>query len=440
MATLLVVIATYSYTTKTDTVFFTLDQMENVITPLSPCVPKLERDKHEGQFYRFSTSSFRFYAYSAFYDDRSSLQSDPVIRIIAISDDFVKFKAIISNFELFCVLTHLHGTTRVRMEEEPLPCGPGYLLNGGDAMPYVYTCPTNGIVPNFLRIETTNDGPEITSCMPIEYPLKRRKLKRFAVCVPVSYGNLNPYHLIEWLEIQRMLGVELLSVYDVYLGSEARKVFQHYAENDHFVQIRKLDRIFSFEHNAHILELAVSLNDCLYRNMYRVQRIIVSDVDEFIKPLQHQNLAQMVGFLEDTLTFNRSVNYVIRNNYYFLELQPGVNISKYFKILRYREKTDVSPPLHRVKPIIVTMSCTHMYSHLCLGLTASYANRELYESIDPEIALNQHYRMCPLSPSECKDAMANATQDDAMLDYYDALRANVRKKIEAIMKHVPRDF
>lgn len=433
----LTVLCLYATVTE-DHLFFKLGEiMENVITPYSPCVPKLERDKSEGRFYKFSTSSsFRFYAYSAFYDDRLSLLSDPVIRIIAISDDFVKFKNITPSFEMICVLIHVHGTMRVKMEAQPLPCGPGSSLNGKDAMPYVYTCPASGIVPHFLRIETTNSGPGVTSCMPIEFPRKRRKPKSFAVCVPVSYGNLDPYHLIEWLELQRMLGVEFLSVYNLYLGSEALKAFQHYAESDKFVQMRKMDKIYSFEYNAHILELAVSLNDCLYRNMYRVKRIMVADVDEFIKPLKHQNLAQLVGFLERTLTFNRSVNYVIRNDYYFLELEPDATISKYFKILRYRKKADVSPPLHRVKPIIVTMSCTHMFSHLCLGLTARYSNRELFESIDPDIALNQHYRLCPLTPTECSDAMANATQDDAMLVYYDALRAKVKSKIEAIMGNV----
>lgn len=391
----------------------------------------------DGVFYNYSTPTFRFFAYSAFYDDRPSLLSSPTLRIIAISDpigDYLK-----SNKSLFCVLHHTGGVVRVQVEASPKTCGPGYLLNGKYAEPYVYTCPDSAVIPYCVSIEGT-DGEATNSCLPIQFPFKPREQKEFAVCVPVSYGNLNPYHLIEWLEVQRILGISLIYVYDLYLSDEASRVLKYYAQNEEFVEFRKIERIYSFEFNAHILEIAISLNDCLYRHMYEARRIIVSDFDEFIKPHMDESIHEMVGDLERTLTLNKSLHYLIRNSYFFLQLKPDPKVSKYFKILSYRKKAPVSPPFHRVKPIVLTMACTHMCSHQCLGLTPSYSNRELYETIPPDIATNQHYRNCPLSWSECRQAIKNAMQDDSMLAFKDLLTSRVQKKVNSIMGATPKDF
>jgi len=410
-----------------------VNDSSSVVQPSSSCSYCRGRHPTDGRFYNFSTLHFRYYAYSAFYDDRPSLLSSPVIRIIAISDN----AGYVPNAKLHCILYHSGGTTRVVMETNPKGGGPGYLFNGGHADPYVFTCPTEGIVPHSLSVVGMGSD-HVSSCMPVEFPVKPNLQKDFVVCVPISYGDVNPYRIIEWLEMQKILGVNLVRVYDLYLGEPALKVLRHY-QQEGFVQVRKMDRPYPHEHHLHILELATSLNDCLYRHMYEFKRTVTNDFDEFIKPLKHDNLQQLIGYLERSREFNMSTNYVFRNTYFFFDVQPDANISSHFTILRYRKKASVSEMWHRVKPIILTMSCTHVYSHLCLGATANYSNRELVLSIPPELAVTQHYRSCPLGGA-CAAAINTTEQDDTILAYKDRITDALRTKAIAIMGNTSVDF
>src|SRR6218665_3968188 len=277
----------------------------------------------------------------------------------------------------------------------------------------------------------------VRSCMPVEYPAKPLVPQDFAVCVPVAFGNINPYRLIEWAEMQKILGVSLVGIYHFSIGKAGRNVSRHFA-NEGFFDYRKTDHILPGR--PHNIFQTTALNDCYYRHMYDVKWIIINDIDEFIKPLKHSDLKELVSFIERTITTpnsNSSTNYVIRNSYFFSEHSPDVNISSHLTFLRYRKRSPVSEMWHRVKPIIHTMACTHMYQHACLGATKKYIKRNLIESIDPEIALSQHYRSCPLSPLECLTSINASKLDDSILVFQDVLQRNVRKKVLEIVGQLP---
>lgn len=242
--------------------------------------------------------------------------------------------------------------------------------------------------------------------------------------------------------MQRILGVSLITVYDLSIGEAGRQVFRHYA-NEQFVDVRKTDYIYRREENHNVLQSRIVLNDCLYRHMYSFRWIIVNDVDEFIKPMRHDSLRGLVDYLDTMIASKNSaasVNYVILNSFFFLELEPDVNVSSHLAFLRFRKRAPVSELWHRVKPIICTMSCTHAYNHMCLGSTANYSSRALVESVDPSIALTQHYRICPLGKSECAEAMAMSTLDNGMLVFTDILKGRVKQKVQAIVGHLPSDW
>src|SRR6218665_2560245 len=204
-----------------------------VIDASQPCNFCGGRHVSDGKWYDFSTTSFNFFAYTAFYDDRPSLLSEPMIRIIAITDNASGRKVI----GLFCLLYHSSGTAYVPLEAEPKVCRPPIGLQ-----PYVYTCPVHvGINPLSLSIQ---GKVAVRSCMPVEYPAKPLVLQDFAVCVPVAFGNINPYRLIEWAEMQKILGVGLVGIYDLFIGEAGRNVSGHFA-NEGFFDYRKTDMIFS---------------------------------------------------------------------------------------------------------------------------------------------------------------------------------------------------
>lgn len=283
---------------------------DTTISPTTSCTFCRERHKTSGRFYNFSTKDLRLFAYSAFYDDRPSLLATPVVRIVAIGDSVRHLKKTNASLGLFCVLYHSGGkkTARVAMERDARDCGPSYALNRSVGDTTVFTCPTaDGLRPHSLSIVGGGGGGDVSSCMPVEYPAKEEEEDRLdlVVCVPVSYGPLDPFRIIEWLEVQRLMGVKRVAVYDLYLASPALRVLRAY-EAEGFVELRKIDRIFPRERHRHLLELAVSLNDCLYRHVRQFHRIVVNDFDEFIRPQRHRTLPELIAHLTDSV--NRSTN------------------------------------------------------------------------------------------------------------------------------------
>ena len=384
----------------------------------------------------FSTDIFRLYVYSAFYDDRPSLLSDPVIRIIAISDPFENLIAP-NVTRLYCILRNGTKTVVSLMIDTPKAIGYGWELNRRNAQEYIYTCPlVKGMIPNTVAISTTQDENSST-CVPVTVPKKPEIQRDFCICPQAAYGlRLDPNRLIEWLEVQKLLGVNLVGIYILSASDSVVDVFKHYVAEG-FVEVREMSYIYSSVNDPEKefwLHLTPAINDCIYRHMYEFRRIVVIDFDEIIMPRNQQNLSDLVTYLDRMETDNRrkNVNYAFRNNYFFLELPPDETISPYLTLLRYRRKVQVSPEGYSVKSIINPQACTHMHNHYCWGLTASYSKYGNTASVDPEIALNQHYKNCHFSRETCDAMLRNSTQDDVMLRLQDILTRNVQDKIRVI--------
>lgn len=352
-----------------------------------------------------------------------------MVRIIAITDKIrVKNNR---SLGLFCVLFHSVGTVHVAVEEEDSrPCGPDWVMNGRTAQSCVYSCPTEGFIPDAVSIQGDEDE-RVSSCMPIEFPLKPKETKDFILCVPLSYGHIDPVQMIEWMEMQKILGIDGVGVYDLRLANGSLEVLRYYA-NEGFVELRKLDNIFVFDIGTYILEKTIGLNDCFYRHMYEAKYVVVSDFDEFIRPKKHKDLSEMISYLELNNSTNKSANYIFRNVFFFLDFEPDETVSRILRFLKFR-KGLISKPQFRIKPIIQPESCTYLYNHGCLGSTADYSDRPLHNEVDPEIGFNQHYRKCFFSPSECEAMMRNASQDDGIFLFKDALAAAVEDKIRIIL-------
>lgn len=386
---------------------------------------------YPGRYYNFSNGEFRFYAYSAFYDDRRSLLSAPVVRIIAVSDQYSELQN--SSKRLYCTLHHDERDVIVSMDAEPLIIGYGWPMNNVEAREYVYTCPAvKGMIPRSVSV-TTDQAEYISSGIPVIVPRRPKSKRNFCVCVQAVYGSLNPYRLVEWMELQRILGVSLVGVYILSAPQVVLKVFGHYSD-EKFVDLRRIDYIYSSEKkdDEFWLHLTPTINDCIYRHMHEFRRIVVVDFDEVIVPRKHRDLSQLVGYLEQ---LTDAPNFAFRNNYFFLDLAADRTVSKYIRFLRYRYKVAASGVGYAEKSIIDPQSCTNMHNHCCLGVTANYTATGNTASVEPDIALSQHYKKCHFSETECEEMMRNKTKDDVLMPFKEILIRKVEQKIKEIMGH-----
>ena len=198
----------------------------SVVQSWEPCRPSKGRTATDGRWYNFSTPTFRFYAYSAWLDDRESILTDPVIRIISITtklaedDPGSQQTKGSSDVQLFCALTYDTGIRYVSMEPKPRPIGYGWPLNEEWVREYVYTCPiVDKLTPSSVSI-VANAGDSVGSCMPVEISKKATPKKDFAVCALVASGNMDAYRVIEWMELHRLLGVTTVTVYTLDVDAQ----------------------------------------------------------------------------------------------------------------------------------------------------------------------------------------------------------------------------
>ncbi|XP_063428039.1 uncharacterized protein LOC134711375 [Mytilus trossulus] len=61
---------------------------------------------------------------------------------------------------------------------------------------------------------------------PVLYP--EIKENGFGICAKIAYNYLNPLHLIEWFEYQKMMGVDMVFISVQSLNKDANKVLRHY--------------------------------------------------------------------------------------------------------------------------------------------------------------------------------------------------------------------
>lgn len=292
------------------------------------------RSRSEGRWYNFSdttslssTPSHLFYVYSAFVDDRPL---KPVIRLIAITTQREKFTP---GTELHCILLYADGrTVRVSaLTPAPSPIGMGLWMHGHYVQEFIYSCqlppgadalpiavsirvtagirrptplpsasPPRQTPPPFSHRQSINESinsvdAELQRCfMPVEIPHKPAARRNIAVCMQVAFGDLSPVRVVEWFELQRILGVELIGVYAAPTISERTlDVLRRYAAgSDGFVELRSTEYIGPITSNngghpfnvsgsnQYLLHGSPVINDCIYRHMHSFRYIGVYDFDE----------------------------------------------------------------------------------------------------------------------------------------------------------------
>ena len=75
--------------------------------------------------------------------------------------------------------------------------------------------------------------------MKIQYP-QAREQNTLAFCAKIAYGSLHADRLIEWLEVQRYIGVDKVMIYFYNLNTETMHVLKQYMEEG-FVELQPFD-------------------------------------------------------------------------------------------------------------------------------------------------------------------------------------------------------
>ena len=370
-----------------------------------------------------------FSAWGAFHDTRSEVGNN-VVRIFAVSEAH-------ADRAVLCQLWSHKFTTNVTYlvvtKAEHKVIGRGYRRGKSQYFEYLYTChiPRNlnsyAVSLAFERCEnSTINLPIITPEKPETYS------HQYGICIPVAYNRIDPARVIEWIELNKILGVTEINIYNSDLVSDTLAVLKHY-ETQGMVKVHNAPPpLPSWDYWPKKLAVIAALNDCMYRNMYRYNHTIVIDFDEVIVPQKHLTYDEM---FENINSFHKGKHanrpaLQFRNAYFFLDLPPDEDLPKALTSQRYRHRTKISPPGYSVKSITNPRKCVVMMNHYCRN-TLPGNKGKLSMDIDPKFGLNQHYKKCHLG-KECKKMLNETVKEDTMLRYKAQLTENVKEQYKKL--------
>ncbi|KAJ8731331.1 hypothetical protein PYW07_004495 [Mythimna separata] len=154
--------------------------------------------------------------------------------------------------------------------------------------PLLLSCPlTEPLYGPAIVSVVTEPCNDPTNAFRLEPDLEKNKRSRmFTICVKDMYFDKDiSQSLVEWIEINKILGVDLIDMYVDEVTEKTKRVLLHYQDKGlvrlfHVPIKHKSERSLWQRRRDHI----VTYNDCLYRNIKESEYIVPLDIDEVILP------------------------------------------------------------------------------------------------------------------------------------------------------------
>jgi len=285
------------------------------------------------------------------------------------------------------------------------------------------------------------------------------------VCVSATHGDVDARRLVEWIEMQQVLGVQLVVIYKYSVSPAAGRVLARYAAaprvqlrqthddaDSQRVQLRddantprvELRQTRAFTHGAAdaLLYMSPVINDCIYRFSAQFHYFAVIDLDELIVPRHVETVPALIAALSARSGAPVAL-FAFRNAYFFLDIPvsdvrpPSRRGGALSTFLVHRRRLSASPPAYSVKSVVNWAACVAMHNHYCWTYTGGVlaSSGEWTERVDvpPRDALLHHYKRCHLDtylrqPGHCRSAMAATLVDDAVNKYTSALTDRLHRR------------
>ncbi len=273
----------------------------------------------------------------------------------------------------------------------------------------------------------------------------------FGVCHAIAYYHVDPYRLVEWLEMLQLTGVGKVVFYNSSLQQAESKMLEYY-QSEGLVEVYQFPPLAlpETQYDA-TLRQVLALNHCLYRNMHRFKYIIPIDTDEFIMPRATRTLSSLIREINRAYSIESETDsvhsYKFRNVNFVQDefLNPNPDLSKpgYSHFLRYRRRFGAEMKRVHRKAIYLAKSCSVMFVHFCVGIVPGTPKKSI--AVDEELGTLNHYRITNCwnvrerrparDREECLEINShrgNLTQDDSMLAFEEALLRNIEPKLRVL--------
>ena len=290
--------------------------------------------------------------------------------------------------------------------------------------------------------------PEAASVGEVRFPKTRSALnirrktgaasngEGVAICTKVTYGRPDPVRLIEWIEVNRILGARTIYIYNASVQGEANRVLERYSElglvtlRQHSFPVALTQLVFketfpTSDYSQNWELEVLSINDCLYTAVEPF--LVVIDIDEVLYPD-----GRLSGFVASDLVKYAAdvVSFVFHTAVYSDELVPDGNatgVPSYLHTVLYNRRTRID--WESPKSITRRRLCIYHAHHMCFRSADGF---RLRYDVDHKFGHVRHYRRrCRLTgePNKCAKLLQNPERDRSM----DALAPDLTERVRNVL-------
>ncbi|XP_076452505.1 uncharacterized protein LOC143288103 [Babylonia areolata] len=280
-------------------------------------------------------------------------------------------------------------------------------------------------------LTSTSCPRDLSQYLPVHQPV--RKPGGLAVCAKIAYGlRLDPNKLVEWFEMQRLLGVDRIQLFDLNNTDIVHKVFKHYQDSGlldllpYKLPGRPWGRFVlkdGRDWTRYGDDKVLPIWDCRLR-LAGFKYVSTVDMDEFIFP---RGFTSLKAFLRQQFDKQKIAAVLKFKPVFFLDHWGPVDPNASLMFLRYLNCTD---PKNAVIKTAYLPERTHQaHTHNAYPYKPFTA-----EFVKPETAVVFHYRACKKNWKFSCDGPRNT--DRSMLKFADKLIPAVSKVRHKVGLHL----
>ncbi len=411
---------------KTPSNFPSHETLPNKIPKDNPTLPK----DSPTQYWRTIDNSkdVQLKLFSAYYDSRFSSE----IYLLGFENHDAKHS-------YYCVFEYQEAevkcstepATRLNVNDDVDPYKEYHIVLWG----FYYVCklPNNKDVPTRATISLR---PDCTLNSDTDWlPVRNRKPNdivskaKFGVCLqgPV-YDIQDPQIIIEFVELQKALGAEVITMYVQSASSLVWKAIQQYADEG-LVDIVNWNLTFVQDSGyVHYRGQSLLVNECVYRNMHTVEYLAMNDLDEAIVPQGNLHswpdmLSEIEGNERGAFVFPHTSFTKDRKDVDATVLQckpenglKTINVPRY--VQKYRRFSSGGYEKLIVKPLCVKK----VSFHRIFGFVDGF---KLYK-VPASVGMSYHFREPPLP------TRGAVTTDNRLTTLFPNVLSNIRTRLCAL--------
>ena len=221
-------------------------------------------------------------------------------------------------------------------------------------------------------------------------------LFNFTVCVPPVSGDYpSTQRLIEWMEMNRLLGVELFTFYNKSINSHVTPIFREYM-NQGIVEILHWNLP---TREVHYHAQTASMYDCLHRHRGRASFTGFLDLDEFLIPHSAEDMTwgDMMKRLPLACSYSFRSSFFPGNYSYVYDgkgLTKDALLKHSYLLNRLKRKNFIYNHHERSKFIVRPEQISSFSVHVTYNCTSGGK----VELVSPDVGLIHHYRNDKLVP------------------------------------------